>query len=277
MKHDMSERLVASMRERRLIRLTRKFEPSHVRGYVLDVGPTLFIMLLVSDRIWLDGYECFRIGDVQTLEHDPYASFAETALWLRREVRPEVSPVSVTSLADLLRSAADAFPLITIHTEQDDPDCCWIGQVLSVDQKKVQLQEIRPGATWVVGPREFRLNQITRVNFGGDYEDALFIAGGGSPPIADRVLRSIDSPDGSQRVLIVVRPEGVYSYRKQFLSSKMNNDPDSPIFPAGSVPEGSWGPPGPYCGHYDSPMTAEQEALGRVDWLSNSAKDREAD
>lgn len=50
MKHDMSERLVASMRERRLIRLTRKFEPSHVRGYVLDVGPTLFIMLLVSDQ-----------------------------------------------------------------------------------------------------------------------------------------------------------------------------------------------------------------------------------
>ncbi len=268
----MSQRLEAARRERRLIRLTRTFETGYVRGYVLDVGPQFFIMLLVSDRLWLDGYECLRISDVKTLEHDPYTSFAETALWLRHEVRSEETPVNVTSLVDLMKSAAAAFPLITIHTEKVDPDCCWIGRVLSVDQKTLQLQETRPDATWHLQASEYRLSDITRVNFGGAYEEALFIVGGDSPPVADRVLRSIESPDGTQRILIVVRPDGVCSYQKQFLSLQMNNDSDSPDFPAGSVPEKRWGPPGPYCGHYDTPMTAEQEVMERVDWLADRKK-----
>jgi hypothetical protein len=198
MKRGMSKRLVTAMLEQRLVRLTRAFEPGRIRGYVLDVGSQFFVMALVSDRLWLDGYECFRIGDAKTLEHDPYATFAETALRLRLEVRSEVSPASVSSLADLLRSAAAAFPLITIHTEHADPDCCWVGRVLSVNRKRVTLQEINPDATWDVDSSEFRLSDITRVSFGGDYEDALFIVGGGAQPVADRVLPSIESADGNE-------------------------------------------------------------------------------
>ncbi len=184
------------MLEQRLVRLTRAFEPGPIRGYVLDVGPQFFVMALVSDRLWLDGYECFRIGDAKTLEQDPYATFAEMALRLRHEVRSDASPVSVSSLPDLLRSAAASFPLVTIHSERADPDSCWIGRVLSVDRKRVILQEINPDATWDVDPSEIRLNDITRVNFGGDYEDALFIVGGDAQPVADRVLLSIERSDG---------------------------------------------------------------------------------
>jgi hypothetical protein len=50
----------------------------------------------------------------------------------------------------------------------------------------------------------------------------------------------------------------------------MNDDPDSPIFERGSVSEGQWGPPGPYCGVYDTPETAEVEAVGRVAWMAQT-------
>jgi hypothetical protein len=40
------------MRARQLIRFTRRFEDSSVRGYVLAIGPKIFILSLVSDRIW---------------------------------------------------------------------------------------------------------------------------------------------------------------------------------------------------------------------------------
>jgi hypothetical protein len=85
----------------------------------------------------------------------------------------------------------------------------------------------------------------------------------------DRVVESFTSPDGQERVLIVQRPDKVYSYRRQWHSAKMNNNPDSPIFEAGAVAPGDWGPPGPYCGIYDSQHTAEQEAFHRVPWLAN--------
>jgi hypothetical protein len=45
----------------------------------------------------------------------------------------------------------------------------------------MSLLEINPDATWDDTPSEYRLSEITRVNFGGDYEDALYLVGG-SPP-----------------------------------------------------------------------------------------------
>jgi hypothetical protein len=58
---------------------------------------------------------------------------------------------------------------------QIDPDVCSIGRVVGSKRGRVMLLEIRPDATWEASPREYRLNEITRINFGGDYEDALHV------------------------------------------------------------------------------------------------------
>ena len=55
------------MRFRQLIRFKRRFEAGSVCGYVLDVGPRFFLLSLVSDRFWFDGFECFRISDVRNM------------------------------------------------------------------------------------------------------------------------------------------------------------------------------------------------------------------
>lgn len=166
-----------AMRHRRLIRFSRRFEDSAIRGYVLDVGSHFFLLALLSDRIWFDGFECFRINDVRNVKPDPYAAFAEAALKKRHERRPKKPRVSVVSIEELLQSAGQAFPLVTIHREQVDPDVCWIGHVLGVTGGRVSLLEIGPDATWEDTPHEYRLNEITRVNFGGDYENALDLVG----------------------------------------------------------------------------------------------------
>ena len=38
--------------------------------------------------------------------------------------------------------------------------------------------EINPDATWDEKPNEYKLSEITRVDFGGDYEKALYLVGG---------------------------------------------------------------------------------------------------
>ena len=78
----------------------------------------------------------------------------------------------------LLVSAGRHFPLVTVHREGIDPDVCWIGRVLGIERGRVSLLEITPDATWEEKPESFRLNEITRVNFGGDYETALHLVGG---------------------------------------------------------------------------------------------------
>jgi len=170
--------LADASRRRLFVRLRRRFEESPTRGYVIEVDPRWFLLGLVSDCIWLNGYQCFRVQDTRKIEADPYAAFEEAALRKRGERRPRNPRVSVVSIEDLLLSAGRAFPLVTIHRERVDPDVCWIGRVLGVERGRVSLLEINPDATWDKRPHEYRMGEITRVDFGGDYENALHLVGG---------------------------------------------------------------------------------------------------
>lgn len=75
------------------------------------------------------------------------------------------------------------FPVGDVHREQVDPGVCWIGRVQGVDRGRVSLLEIGPDAIWEDTPEEYRIKEITRVNFGGDYENALHLVGG-EPTVA---------------------------------------------------------------------------------------------
>ncbi|MGH9614265.1 MAG: hypothetical protein ACRD4P_14425 [Bryobacteraceae bacterium] len=170
--------LADAMRKKKLVRLSRRYEDTAIRGYVLDIGPVFFLFALVSDRIWFDGFECFRIADIGTVKPDPYATFAERALKLRGERVPKKPRVILADLENLLLSAGRAFPLITVHREKLDPDVCSIGRVLGINRGQMSFLEIAPDATWDEEPRQFKLSEITRVNFDGDYEKALDLVGG---------------------------------------------------------------------------------------------------
>ncbi len=174
--------LQAARRARRLVRFSRRFEDATVRGYVLDVGPRLCLIALVSDRMWFDGFQCFRISDVRDLRADPYRRFAEAAMKRRHERFPRTPRVSLSSVEELLLSANRVFPLITIYREQVDPRVCYIGRVLGVENGRVSLREVKPDASWRNEPTTYRLNEITCVNFGGDYEDALAGVSGAQRP-----------------------------------------------------------------------------------------------
>lgn len=167
-----------AMNCRQLVRISRRFEQFPVRGYVLDIGPKFFLLALVCDRVRFDGFECFRIGDVLSVKPDPYARFIEAALRKRQERRPRKPQLDLASVENLLASAGHKFPLVTIHREKVTPDICHIGRVLEVQKGNLALLEIGPDATWEDIPMRYRLREITRVNFGGEYENALRLVGG---------------------------------------------------------------------------------------------------
>lgn len=68
----------------------------------------------------------------------------------------------------------------------------------------------------------------------------------------------LEHPDGSERVVILRRADGIYSYGMQWRSQ-------SPL--TVDANHGDWGPIGPDCGLYDSADTAETEARQRIAWL----------
>ena len=68
----------------------------------------------------------------------------------------------------------------------------------------------------------------------------------------------LESPDGAERVLILQRQDGAFTYRRQWRS-----ETSQPV----SDDEENWSAPGPDCGIYDALDTAESEARQRVPWL----------
>ena len=145
-------------------------------GYIVATGPEFFALEIIDDGIRFDGFTCMRYAEVSDCDVPaPHAEFHEAALRLRGLTRASKFEPDVSDLASLLRTAAEAYPLVTIHLEIEDPDCCYIGKVGEVSYDKVEMQTIAPGARWDEEIYEYDLDEITRVDFGGAYEDALWI------------------------------------------------------------------------------------------------------
>jgi len=174
-----SQRLAAALRDKKLVKFTRPFEEATVSGYVLDVGPRWLLLALVGDGIRFNGFQCIRLSDVRELQAPhPHAAFAEAAMKKRGERLPRKPRVSVASIEELLVSVNRSFPLVTIHREKVDRDVCEIGRVMRVQNGWLSLLEINPDASWDAQANQYRLRDITRVDFGGDYEEALHLVGG---------------------------------------------------------------------------------------------------
>jgi hypothetical protein len=170
------KKLKDAIAARILVRLRRPVDPGYGVGYVLDVGPTFFLMAVVNGDVRYDGFSALRADDVGDLRvPDPQMKFVETAFRLRGETKPKKPSVRVTSLQHLLLSASRAFPLVVIHRELADPDACQIGEVVRVTRQKLILKEITPDAEWEDKLGEYRTSEITRVDFGGFYEEALHL------------------------------------------------------------------------------------------------------
>ncbi|HEY7402677.1 MAG TPA: hypothetical protein VIB39_04100 [Candidatus Angelobacter sp.] len=161
------------------VKFYRPFEPGSFEGYVLDVGPQFFLLAVVNDEFWFNGFACLRIADVRRLQAPAkYAAFAEAVLNKRGEWLAEKPKIDLSNISNLLRTANDAFPLITIHRERIDADVCHIGRVATINNSTVFLLEIGPDAVWDRELCSYRLREITRVDFGGGYEEALHLVGG---------------------------------------------------------------------------------------------------
>jgi hypothetical protein len=143
-------------------------------GFVVDFSADLILFhVLDTDVFELNGYSVIHAADVKK-----YRAFNRSEFWLARAVRRfgltpvHPSGISLSSLPDLLKSTAERFPLITIHMPKRNPDVCYIGDLLSLDKTTFTIDDLDSRANWT-GPRRFRYDDVTRVDFGGGYEKAL--------------------------------------------------------------------------------------------------------
>ena len=159
----------------KLVRLRReRFDRSPWYGFAVLESEQLLVVHAVSDRYDLDGYHAFRRLDITSLD-DTFErrDLIERALRLK-QLRPERPPTpSAIDMRTLLEAVQAEYGLVTIYREAIHPDECEIGRIRISSDETYVLHWLDTEARWSVDDRPFRFRDVTRVDFGGEYERTL--------------------------------------------------------------------------------------------------------
>ncbi|GMA86021.1 hypothetical protein GCM10025868_12710 [Angustibacter aerolatus] len=88
---------------------------------------------------------------------------------------------SLDGVRGVLRTASRSAPLVTVLVEWDEPDRCWIGAVERIGKRVLSLREVDPGGRWKRHRSKFDLEDVTRVDWGDAYNEALLLVAGPPP------------------------------------------------------------------------------------------------
>jgi hypothetical protein len=173
-----SKEIRAAKADGRLVRVTRDtFDEEGNAGYVVATGRSWFVMELVTHSARFDGMACMRYSDVTSVASEQHTPYLERALEARGAVRATQAPVNLTSLQTIIETSAKAFPVITLHVPSEEMRYeCFIGKVIELGAEAVDFAHITRDGEWEESLREIPYSEIMRVDFGGDYEEAMFLA-----------------------------------------------------------------------------------------------------
>ncbi len=169
--------LAAALETRTLLKVRSRYEQEGERGYVVGLGMRWALIQIVSDDLTDDGFLATSLEMIAEIEIvDPDESFFPRFMEMHPlAVRPP--NVDLDDTRDLLQSAQRQFPLLNLETEHVQPGSCYIGRISSLDDEGVVLELVTPAAEWDE-EEHYPYETITRIGFGGRYEEALAIAAG---------------------------------------------------------------------------------------------------
>lgn len=175
-------RLQRAREQQRFVSIRRWIPHSdRIDGFVMDVGRG-WVLLAELDGVRHDGWCLLRLKDVQAVFIDADPNCLAVAVLKARDQWPLHAPqVELEDAMSAVTSAAAAAPLTTIHVEFDRPDICWIGSAGVADESTLELLEVDTQGQWRRKPRLIDLEDITRIQFGADYEEGLAIVAGPPP------------------------------------------------------------------------------------------------
>jgi hypothetical protein len=139
-------------------------------GFVVGSSEWVLLHRLDSEMWTLNGYVAVRVADVDFAEKSERGSFAGEVVRLKKLRPKRPSRVSTVNTEELLRSAAAAYPLVSVERDHDDRGVAWIGRPVVLGPKEAVFKLIDTAGRWMPGTMTIKLGSITRVDFGGEYE-----------------------------------------------------------------------------------------------------------
>ncbi|MES2887510.1 MAG: hypothetical protein V4739_05800 [Pseudomonadota bacterium] len=157
-----------------LVELLREFDDVPWHGFVVAESPALVVLHRVSDRYDLDGYCAFPRDDIVSMSttFERQDLIQRALVWKRQG--PRLPPaLNTDSLRELMASAQSAFGVLVIEREKVHPDEVEVGTVRIASEDMYILRWLTVDAEWENDDRPFRYRDVTKLEFGTEYEQTL--------------------------------------------------------------------------------------------------------
>ena len=161
------------------------FDDSPWYGAVVQESERFVAIQNISDRYDFDGYRVFRRKDITTMEKSfEKREFIEAALRIKGLKPLPPKPIELSSMRALMDSAQQQFGVLVISREKLYPDEVEVGTVRMASEKTYVLRWLTPQAEWENDDRPFRYQDVTMVEYGGEYENTLLMVANARAPSA---------------------------------------------------------------------------------------------
>ena len=179
----MRAALACAQADSSLVRLSRSIRHTDpIDGFVVGTGHSWLLLAALDDNIYLNGYIALRIADISKIAvRGGPGTFVGRALAARGIWPPVGAEVDLDGTAGLVQSAARLARLVTVHVEKEDPGVCFIGRPMRISTRFIRLLEVGTEAEWEDRGRKWLISDVTRIDFGGGYEQALALIASAPP------------------------------------------------------------------------------------------------
>lgn len=184
-KPDIDSLLRQACEEGTIVRIERtaRYGDGRVDGRIAGVTRRLVAVAVVGEGVRPNGIQVFRIADIVSAKAPaPYATFVRRAFGARGLRWPRLGKTELGSFRGLVETVGQ--PVVTVHREVRDPDTCYIGKFVRTNTEHGTMLTIGPDAVWDVDELlDVAWRDVTRIDFGGEYERALVLVGGRAPAV----------------------------------------------------------------------------------------------
>ena len=143
-------------------------------GLLVAESEQLVVVHQVSDRFDLDGWCAFRKEDIETIDTEfDKRDLVARALALKAQQPVVPAGLDLASMRRLMETAQALSGILVIGRELIHDDEVEVGTIRMNSDDTYVLRYMTTNAEWVIDDRPFRYRDVTRLEFGAEYEQTL--------------------------------------------------------------------------------------------------------
>lgn len=165
--------LAEALSAHRVARVWRDLDDSaFTDGFVIELTSDWVVMHVLNDGVYLDSLLMMRVRDISTVI-DGHHGYIDRALrGLGQSVAEFACPEDAT-VRDLVVASADLHPLSAFALGDEGEEQLMVGRLVKAGKNRVWHHFLRPDGTWAADVDRWRYEQISSIQIGGRYLEAL--------------------------------------------------------------------------------------------------------